>query len=118
MSWAKGDRLKVTLEVTALESSDEPGSGIDDLWFPSGRSRDWIDIMAVEMAGGSVTVEVIPEPVELPTGIYSVVLIKGAFGNVPVTLVPGETWSSPYGQEIDEQEVREHYVSTIYEGGA
>jgi hypothetical protein len=113
MSWVKGDRLKITLEIIAEEPSDETA----DVWFPAGRSRDWINPTDIEEAGGTVTVEVLPKPVELPTDVYSVVLIRGAYGNMPVTLLPGGTWSRPYGDEMDEPDVRERYVATIYEGG-
>lgn len=112
MSWAKGDRLKITLEVTAIEPSDETA----DVWFPAGRSRGWINPTDIEEAGGTVTVEVIPEPVELPTGMYAVVLLAGANWNFPVILCSDGKWREPYGSAIDEYRVKQDYVSTLSEG--
>lgn len=57
MSWVRGDRLKVTLEVIAEEQSDETG----DVWFRNSFGRTWLNLPDIQEAGGTVSVEVISE---------------------------------------------------------
>lgn len=65
MSWEKGDRLKITLEVTATEPFDED---LNDIWFATSHGRAWIEADDIFAAGGTVSVEVISENVDVLDG--------------------------------------------------
>lgn len=57
MSWVRGDRIRVTLEVIAEEPSDETG----DVWFRNSFGRTWLNLPDIQEAGGTASVEVISE---------------------------------------------------------
>lgn len=113
MSWVKGDRLKITLEVIAEEPSDETA----DIWFPAGRSRDWINPTDIEEAGGTVTVEVLPKPVELPSKKWAQIIVEDALGlEELLTLDRTMQWFTIWGDKVSEQDVRKMYIRTLSEG--
>ncbi len=114
MSWVKGDRLKVTLEVTAEEPSDETG----DIWFREGRGRKWLNLPEIEEAGGSFSLAVIPKPVELPTKKWAQVVYKDAFGVevLATTCLDGFCWHDISGSEVSIDYIRQQYVRTLTEG--
>ena len=113
MSWVKGDRLKVTLEVTALEPYDKE---VNDVWYKSGRGRDYLDADAIFEAGGSVAVEVIPKPVELPTGKWASVLLNFWGEKYPALFDGQGEWTDKSGVPLPESVIRHNYVCTLSEG--
>jgi hypothetical protein len=117
MSWVKGDRLKVTLEVTATEPFDEE---VTDIWYKAGNGpgHSYIDQCLIEAAGGTVTVEVLPKPVELPTKKWAQVVYKDAFGVevLATTCLDGFCWHDISGSEVSIDYIRRNYVLTLSEG--
>lgn len=112
MSWVKGDRLKVTLEVTAEEPSDQTG----DIWFREGRGRKWLNLPEIEEAGGSFSLAVIPKPVELPTKKWASVLVNFWGKRFPVLLDECGEWVDKSGNPVPESAIRRNYVLTLSEG--
>lgn len=112
MSWVKGDRLKVTLEVTAEEPSDETG----DIWFREGRGRKWLNLPEIEEAGGSFSLAVIPKPVVLPSKKWASVLLNFWGKKFPALLDENGEWLDKSGASIPESVVRRNYVRTLSEG--
>lgn len=112
MSWVKGDRLKVTLEVIAEEASDETG----DVWFRNSFGRTWLNLPDIQEAGGTVSVEVIPQPVVLPTKKWASVLLNFWGKKFPALLDENGEWLDKSGASIPEAVVRRNYVRTLSEG--
>lgn len=113
MSWVKGERLKLTLEITAEEPSDETG----DVWFREGRGRKWLNLLDIEEAGGSFTFEKIPKPVDLPTKKWAQVIVKGITDNYLVTRCNSfGCWHDVQGKEISVEVIKRNYVRTLSEG--
>lgn len=112
MSWVKGDRLKVTLEFTAEEPSDQTG----DIWFREGRGRKWLNLPEIEEAGGFFTLEVIPNPVVLPTKKWASVLVNFWGKRFPVLLDDCGEWVDKSGNPVPESAIRRNYVLTLSEG--
>lgn len=115
MSWVKGDRLKVTLEVIAEEPSDETG----DIWFREGRGRKWLNLPEVQESGGSYTLEVIPKPVELPTKMWATVTFLDSLSGleqVATSCIDGYCWHDIRGEEVPLEILRRKYVRTLSEG--
>ena len=115
MSWVKGDRLKVTLEITATEPSDED---VTDIWFKAGNGigRFYFNQDDIVAAGGSVTVEVLPKPVELPTKKWASVLVNFWGKRFPVLLDECGEWVDKSGNPVPESAIRRNYVLTLSEG--
>ena len=114
MSWVKGDRLKVTLEVTAEEPYDED---INDIWFAIRHGgRSWIDADNIIAAGGTVTVEVLPKPVVLPSKKWASVLVNFWGKRFPVLLDDCGEWVDKSGNPVPESAIRRNYVLTLSEG--
>lgn len=117
MSWVKGDRLKITLEVTATEPFDEE---VTDIWYKTGTGigHSYIDMSIIEAAGGTVAVEVLPEPVELPRKKWAQVVYKDAFGVevLATSCLDGFCWHDIRGSEVSIDYIRQQYVRTLNEG--
>lgn len=112
MSWVKGDRLKITLEVIAEEPSDETG----DIWFLEGIGRSYLNLPDIKLAGGEYTLEVLPKPVELPTKKWASVLLNFWGKKFPALLDETGEWLDKSGTSIPETVVRRNYVRTLSEG--
>jgi hypothetical protein len=112
MSWVKGDRLLVTLEVIAEEPSDETG----DIWFLEGIGRSYLNLPDIKLAGGEYTLEVMPNSVKLPTKKWASVLVNFWGKRFPVLLDDCGEWVDKSGNPVPESAIRRNYVLTLSEG--
>lgn len=114
MSWVKGDRLKLTIEVTAEEPYDED---INDIWFATSHGRAWIDADDIFEGGGTVSVEVLSKPVQLPTNKWAQVIVTNGFGaHECLNRDKDGLWRTVYGDVIPEIDVRKQFVGILSEG--
>lgn len=116
MSWVKGDRLKVTLEITAAEPSHED---VTDIWFKAGNGvgRFFFNQDDIVAAGGTVAVEVLPKPVELPTKKWAQVVFTHLGVEAIATKCPDEDcWHTISGINVPAEVIRRNYVRTLSEG--
>lgn len=114
MSWVKGDRLRVTLEVIAEEPSDETG----DVWFREGVGRSYLNLPDIKLAGGEYTLEVVRKVVKLPRKKWAQVIYKDASGVeiLATTCIDGLCWHDIFGKEVSIDYIRQQYVRTLSEG--
>lgn len=112
--WDKGDRLRITIEAEATGKHDYPTIFIKGaLEYPMG-----LNVSSIESAGGTVSVEVMPKPVALPTKKWAQVVIDdGGLGEILVTRTNPDEWRTlEHDLYFGDDYVAERHIRTLSEG--